>query len=168
MLQIQNNPWLGLASYQEKDAELFFGRKREIALLCEVIKQNYSTVIYGKSGMGKTSLINAGLIPLLNNDSFLPVSIKLEHNSSRSYTQQIIEAVTCKLEEHGCEVENDARLDAIMPDGVIPFQIDKNRVGELFRRWMKGRWLTIPFWQKRESLPGKMGTGLPVFFSRRR
>ena len=31
--------------------------------------------------------------------------------------------------------------DAIMPDGVIPFQIDKNRVGELFRRWMKGRWL---------------------------
>lgn len=116
MLQIQNNPWLGLASYQEKDAELFFGRKREIALLCEVIKQNYSTVIYGKSGMGKTSLINAGLIPMLSNDGFLPVSIKLEHNSSHSYTQQIIEAVTCKLEEHGCEVENDARLDAIMPD----------------------------------------------------
>lgn len=31
--------------------------------------------------------------------------------------------------------------DAIVPDGVLPFQIDKNRVGELFRRWMKGRWL---------------------------
>jgi predicted RNA-binding Zn-ribbon protein involved in translation (DUF1610 family) len=31
--------------------------------------------------------------------------------------------------------------DAILPDGVIPFQVDKNRVGDLFRRWMKGRWL---------------------------
>lgn len=31
--------------------------------------------------------------------------------------------------------------DAIVPDGVIPFQIDKDRVGELFRHWMKGRWL---------------------------
>ncbi len=31
--------------------------------------------------------------------------------------------------------------DAIVPDGVLPFQVDKNRVGELFRQWMKGRWL---------------------------
>ena len=116
MLQIQNNPWLGLASYQEKDADLFFGRKKEIDLLCEVIKQNYSTVIYGKSGMGKTSLINAGLIPLLSNDGFLPVSIKLEHNGNRSYTNQIIDAVIQKLEEQECEIENDIRLDDIVPD----------------------------------------------------
>ena len=116
MLQIQNNPWLGLASYQEKDADLFFGREKEIALLCDVIKQNYSTIIYGKSGMGKTSLINAGLIPLLSKDGFLPVSIKLEHNSSRSYTQQIIETVTQKLKEQECEIENDAQLDSMLPD----------------------------------------------------
>jgi len=31
--------------------------------------------------------------------------------------------------------------DAIIPDGVLPFQIGKERVGELFRQWMKGRWL---------------------------
>lgn len=116
MLQIQNNPWLGLASYQEKDADLFFGREKEIAFLCEVIKQNYSTVIYGKSGMGKTSLINAGLIPLLNNDGFLPVLIKLEHNGDRSYTNQIIEAVIRKLEEQGCEIEKDTDWEAIVPD----------------------------------------------------
>lgn len=33
------------------------------------------------------------------------------------------------------------QLSAIVPDGVLPFKIDKNRVGELFREWMKGRWL---------------------------
>lgn len=31
--------------------------------------------------------------------------------------------------------------DTLIPDGVLPFQVDKQRVGELFRRWLKGRWL---------------------------
>ena len=35
----------------------------------------------------------------------------------------------------------DREADAVIPDGVLPFQVDKNRVGELFRRWLKGRWL---------------------------
>lgn len=30
---------------------------------------------------------------------------------------------------------------SIIPDGVVPFTIDKNAVGDIFRRWMKGRWL---------------------------
>lgn len=116
MLQIQNNPWLGLASYQVQDADLFFGREKEMAVLCDVIKQNYSTVIYGKSGMGKTSLINAGLIPLLSADGFLPVSIKLEHNGKRSYADQIIEAVTQKLEEQGGEMEGADGLEGVLPE----------------------------------------------------
>ncbi len=116
MLQIQNNPWLGLASYQVQDADLFFGREREMTILCDVIKQNYSTVIYGKSGMGKTSLINAGLIPLLMADGFLPVSIKLEHTGKQSYADQIIGAVITKLEEHGCEMESVQQLDAVLPE----------------------------------------------------
>ena len=116
MLQIQNNPWLGLASYQVQDADLFFGREKEMSVLCDIIKQNYSTVIYGKSGMGKTSLINAGLIPQLMADGFLPVSIKLEHNGKRSYADQIIGAVVAKLDEQGCEMESVQQLDAILPD----------------------------------------------------
>ena len=35
----------------------------------------------------------------------------------------------------------EKQLSNIVPDGVLPFKIDKNRVGEIFRRWMKGRWL---------------------------
>lgn len=35
----------------------------------------------------------------------------------------------------------DKQLSSIVPDGVLPFRIDRNRVGELFRKWMKGRWL---------------------------
>ena len=35
----------------------------------------------------------------------------------------------------------DKQIAGIRPDGVVPFQIDKNKVGECFRKWMKGRWL---------------------------
>lgn len=31
--------------------------------------------------------------------------------------------------------------DVLTPDGVIPFQLDKNAVTEKFRNWIKGRWL---------------------------
>ena len=31
--------------------------------------------------------------------------------------------------------------EVVIPDGVVPFQIDQNQVGELFRNWIKKRWL---------------------------
>lgn len=31
--------------------------------------------------------------------------------------------------------------NGMMPDGVVPFQIDQRQVGEIFRKWMSGRWL---------------------------
>ena len=105
MLTVDKNPWIGLLSYGIKDANSFFGRDNEIETLCASIKQNYSNVIYGKSGMGKTSLINAGLIPKLSNEGFFPVSIRLSHNSKRSYAEQIVSEIKTRLEANNCEIE---------------------------------------------------------------
>ena len=60
------NPWLGLAPYSVSQSDLFFGRDRDISDICVNIEENTSTVIYGVSGSGKTSIINAGLIPRLS------------------------------------------------------------------------------------------------------
>lgn len=35
----------------------------------------------------------------------------------------------------------EKQLSNIMPDGVLPFRIDRNRVGEIFGKWIKRRWL---------------------------
>jgi len=35
----------------------------------------------------------------------------------------------------------EKQLSNIVPDGVLPFRIDKNQVGEIFRKWVKKRWL---------------------------
>ena len=47
------------------DRDLFFGRDEEIEYLTTVIINNKSTILHGKSGYGKSSLISAGIIPNL-------------------------------------------------------------------------------------------------------
>lgn len=116
MLQTNNNPWLGLSSYQESDAKLFFGRDEEISSLCDIIEDNDCTVLYGKSGMGKTSLINAGLNPALSNLGYLPVTLKLQHNSDYSYADQIIEQTLELLDKHQCSIEKMWSTDASLSD----------------------------------------------------
>lgn len=69
------NPYKGLNTYQETDSELFYGRKSETISLSEQIFSRKSTVISGASGTGKSSLINAGLIPILRDNGYVPVKI---------------------------------------------------------------------------------------------
>lgn len=74
----EQNPWPGLATYDEGASDFFFGREDEIEELLRLIKLSPLTVLYGKSGLGKSSLLQAGLFPRLRNEYFLPVYIRLD------------------------------------------------------------------------------------------
>ncbi|MEV0295560.1 hypothetical protein [Nocardia sp. NPDC050710] len=65
-------PYLGLTSYDGQDAELFFGRTRPTAELAELVRATVGSeghggivMLVGASGAGKSSLLEAGLIPEL-------------------------------------------------------------------------------------------------------
>lgn len=103
----KGNPWRGLASYTYEDAEYFYGRDQELRDISVVIKQNAFTTLYGISGAGKTSIINAGLIPILDKQAYLPIYIRLDHNSEHvPYDEQIINAVEAALRSVGGETED--------------------------------------------------------------
>lgn len=72
------NPWPGLATYDEGASDFFFGREDEVEELLRLIKLSPLTVLYGKSGLGKSSLLQAGLFPRLRQEYFLPVYIRLD------------------------------------------------------------------------------------------
>ena len=59
------------------DRQLFFGRKTEIKELSERILAENLTVLFGKSGDGKTSLINAGLKETFRDMNYLPVQARI-------------------------------------------------------------------------------------------
>ncbi|MDX3520106.1 helix-turn-helix domain-containing protein [Streptomyces scabiei] len=58
-------PYRGLARFEADDRELFFGRDRLIDELSELACGSPFAVVFGASGSGKSSLLRAGLIPLL-------------------------------------------------------------------------------------------------------
>src|SRR5436309_4669493 len=55
----------GPRPYEEKDARIFFGREREARDLLSLVIANPLLLLYAPSGAGKTSLINARLVPML-------------------------------------------------------------------------------------------------------
>jgi DNA-binding SARP family transcriptional activator/WD40 repeat protein len=58
-------PYLGLGGYEEQDAELFVGRERLTSTLAGRLADQSVLVVTGASGVGKSSLVRAGLVPAL-------------------------------------------------------------------------------------------------------
>ncbi len=71
------HPYAGLFAFREKDRDYFFGRDREINALAKLIDKKVLTVLFGQSGMGKTSILRAGLIPWLNRNYYLPIFLRI-------------------------------------------------------------------------------------------
>jgi WD40 repeat protein len=61
-------PYVGLTAFDEKDHEFFFGREREIDLVVANLKGSRLTLLYGESGVGKSSIIRAGAMRRLHDE----------------------------------------------------------------------------------------------------
>ncbi len=59
------NPFAGLAPFQEADADRFYGRAREVGAVLARLRSSPLIALAGPSGVGKSSLVRAGVIPLL-------------------------------------------------------------------------------------------------------
>ena len=60
------DPFVGLAPYGEQDAEWFFGREREVELIVANLRAARLTLLYGGSGVGKSSVLQAGVMQRLH------------------------------------------------------------------------------------------------------
>jgi hypothetical protein len=93
-------PWLGPDHYTEELHELFRGRAQESQMLRRLIKREQLSVLFGASGLGKTSLILAGLFPLLRQEHFLPVYVRLKHvESAPPLGEQVLRALEAAAQE---------------------------------------------------------------------
>src|ERR1700730_13833214 len=77
-----DHPWLGLHPFAEENHRYFFGRTAEVRDIFLRVRENPLTVLYGQSGLGKTSLLRAGLIPKLRVERFRPVRILLDFDAA--------------------------------------------------------------------------------------
>ena len=66
----QASPYVGPRPFEREHATLFFGRDREANELISLIISHTEVLLYAQSGAGKSSLVNARLIPLLEAEDF--------------------------------------------------------------------------------------------------
>ncbi len=91
-----NYRYPGLKPFEVREAALFFGRAQETRDLYNLVKVEHLVVLFAKSGMGKTSLLNAGLIPMLAKSDLLPIYVRF-NNTAQTLHEQFLQ----KMESEG-------------------------------------------------------------------
>ncbi len=81
-----DHPYVGPRSFRRSDADRFFGRAEQAHEVRSLWLSQRVTVVYGPTGVGKTSLLHAGVIPLLEGEQaidLLPVG-RIVHRTTHS------------------------------------------------------------------------------------
>lgn len=132
-----HNPWAGLSSYQDpegSDVQLkFCGRDNESFDVMRLIDDNIFVTLYGKSGTGKTSLLNAGVFPRLRREQYLPVSIRLGMDAIGMSFQ------LCILTKLDKALEGKGHKDTIE---VVPMPEDEQSPAYLWSYFARTRFVT--------------------------
>ncbi len=67
----------GTQPFEASQESIFFGRSKDIEQLHRLIKIESMVVLYSKSGLGKSSLLNAGILPRIQEErKFEPIRIR--------------------------------------------------------------------------------------------
>src|SRR5215831_5925413 len=95
------NPWPGLHEFDERGKDFFNGRDQEISDLLRLVNDAPLTVLFGGSGLGKTSLLLAGLVPKLCQQNKLSVYVRLDpRDRSVPLVEQAAAALRAELVAH--------------------------------------------------------------------
>lgn len=96
------SPWLGLRAFTEFAKDYFFGRDTELNDLNDRIMAKPLTILFGQSGLGKSSLVQAGLAPRLRSSGYLPIYIRFDHAvEAVSIEEQVLDSLTLSLHSSG-------------------------------------------------------------------
>jgi hypothetical protein len=92
------SPWPGLSSYTENAQSFFFGRDSEIRETLSRIEALPFMLLFGQSGLGKTSLLQAGAMPRLRKKNYLPILLRLDYEAhAPEFDAQVTRALMAAL-----------------------------------------------------------------------
>ena len=104
-------PYVGLQPFHEEDRVYFFGRESDVRTVIDNLFAARLTIYYGASGVGKSSVLMAGVVPALRKEPRTAVVVFRDWqlpNAARQFKQTIVEAV-------GRALGQSVALDATRP-----------------------------------------------------
>jgi hypothetical protein len=102
----------GASPFNSSQEKIFFGRDKDIGRLLTMIQVERKVLLYSRSGLGKTSLLEAGVLPKLP-ENYQAVSIRLYawQEGAESPVQRVIKALISAIPE--LETTDDTIIDKI-------------------------------------------------------
>jgi hypothetical protein len=105
----------GATPFSKRQSNIFYGRDKDIDKLLTLIQVEKKVLLYSKSGLGKTSLLEAGVLPRLP-EYFVPISIRLfaYKEGAETPVERVINALKSVIGD--LDKKQDTVLDQIIGD----------------------------------------------------
>lgn len=100
--QTSERRYPGLKPFDRSQSALFRGRQEDVMRLTNLILRGRLTVLFAKSGIGKTSILQAGAGPELESQGFLPIVLRTENTN-----RPLVESVRMALTLHASDQSKD-------------------------------------------------------------
>ena len=85
-------PYRGLEPFGFADAGILAAREAEIERLVRLVTMYRGVLLYGESGAGKSSIVNAGLLPRLVQEGFWPHRVRVQPREDQELVLEPIRA----------------------------------------------------------------------------
>jgi WD40 repeat protein len=85
-------PYRGLEPFGFADAGILAAREAEIERLVRLVTMYRGVLLYGESGAGKTSVVNAGLLPRLVKEGYWPHRVRVQPRADQELVLEPIRA----------------------------------------------------------------------------
>ena len=112
----KKNPFPGLRPFRREESHLFFGRANQVADVIKKLTANKFVSIVGDSGIGKSSFVNCGILPKLQEEnswsdiSFRPGNGPVKEMSLALYNKLIAEGVNVDVPDFLFQIESSDLL----------------------------------------------------------
>lgn len=119
---MKNYRYPGIKPFQTFDRQVFFGRKQDTEKLFKFISVEKTVLLYSKSGLGKSSLLNAGIIPMVEEQTeYKPIPIRF-YAYSKEESISPVNTVLAKLQ---AESKGECFLDQLTDGGSLLWNASK-------------------------------------------
>jgi HEAT repeat protein len=145
----ENSPYLGLRPFLESEKDKFFGRQHEIHILTDKILAHRLTLLVAASGVGKSSLLQAGVMPALRTSGMADLIYHNEwagnspaQNLKDSIVQHFVrqQRITADYQPaENLELMEFLRIHALLGDGTMVLLLDQFEEFFYYQRFSKER-----------------------------
>lgn len=106
--ELPDAPYRGISSYRLLDSGLLFARDDQIERLVQLVLVYRAALVFGESGVGKTSMLNAGFVPEALRLGYLPERVRLRYDSAAPI---LIEHIGLETSSSGATLPSNFGLD---------------------------------------------------------